>query len=210
MFNISEFSKYLKAERKKAKLTLEQLGEKINVSRQTISSWEKGITSPSVHDLLCLCEVFNCDYGYMVGEYSCKRREHTDIHEKTGLTEESIKALEMLSLVEESNYMKIVNSLLSNPLFISSIQTASEYLSFAGDYTNLRKCSREAKKCFNDESFHDFYSEASKIIKNNHGKGYLELNISEICTLYRLSAHEQLRSAFDEVLKGAVKGGTNN
>lgn len=34
--------------RKKEKLTQEQLSEKLNVSRQTLSNWEKGATNPDI------------------------------------------------------------------------------------------------------------------------------------------------------------------
>ena len=45
--------------RKKCGLSQEQLGEKINVTRQTISNWELGETSPNPEQLKLLSKVLN-------------------------------------------------------------------------------------------------------------------------------------------------------
>ena len=45
--------------RKKSGLSQEQLGEKINVTRQTISNWELGETSPNPEQLKALSKELN-------------------------------------------------------------------------------------------------------------------------------------------------------
>ena len=45
--------------RKESKLSQEQLAEKINVTRQTISNWELGETSPNPEQLKLLSKVLN-------------------------------------------------------------------------------------------------------------------------------------------------------
>ena len=45
--------------RKKAKLSQEQLAEKIEVTRQTISNWELGETNPDIVQAKRIAEVFN-------------------------------------------------------------------------------------------------------------------------------------------------------
>ena len=45
--------------RKKNGLSQEQLGEKVNVTRQTISNWELGSTSPNPEQLKLLSNVLN-------------------------------------------------------------------------------------------------------------------------------------------------------
>ena len=45
--------------RKKNNLTQEQLGEKLGVSRQTISKWELGETFPDLKDSLNISQLFN-------------------------------------------------------------------------------------------------------------------------------------------------------
>ena len=45
--------------RKKYGLSQEQLGEKLEVTRQTISNWELGETSPNPEQLVFLSKIFN-------------------------------------------------------------------------------------------------------------------------------------------------------
>lgn len=44
--------------RKKMNLTQEQLANKLDVTRQTISNWESGITSPDINQALSLAKIF--------------------------------------------------------------------------------------------------------------------------------------------------------
>ncbi|MBP5242684.1 MAG: helix-turn-helix transcriptional regulator [Clostridia bacterium] len=54
--------------RKKAGLSQEELGDKIGVSRQAVSRWELGTTTPELDKLLLLSEVFNCSLDELVGK----------------------------------------------------------------------------------------------------------------------------------------------
>ena len=44
--------------RKSSNLSQEELADKLNVSRQTVSKWELGVSSPDFDKILPLCEVF--------------------------------------------------------------------------------------------------------------------------------------------------------
>lgn len=99
MYNQLELGKKISDERNKLGDSLEAFSQKINITRQTLSRWEKGEgVGPSVIDLLRMCEVFHCDFGYMVGEYDCRTREATDICKQTGLSESAV-----FSLIELNN-----------------------------------------------------------------------------------------------------------
>lgn len=54
------FSENLQFYRKRENITQEQLAEKMEVSRQTISKWEAGTTYPEMEKLLLLCDMFSC------------------------------------------------------------------------------------------------------------------------------------------------------
>lgn len=56
---IMEFKEKLLELRKKNGYSQEELGYKINVTRQTISNWELGITTPELNKIIELAEVFN-------------------------------------------------------------------------------------------------------------------------------------------------------
>lgn len=53
--------------RKSKGLSQEKLAEKVNVSRQTISNWELGETSPNPEQLLILSEVFLVSVDELLG-----------------------------------------------------------------------------------------------------------------------------------------------
>lgn len=54
-------------ERKRLKLTQEQLAKKLNTSRSNVANWENGQNMPSV-DLIIKCsDIFRCDIKYLAG-----------------------------------------------------------------------------------------------------------------------------------------------
>lgn len=82
-------------ERKAIGWSMEAVATHIGTTRQSISKWENGQGEPTVYDLLRLCNLFDCDLGYLLCEegYSCKTRKATDIKAATGLSEYSIISL---------------------------------------------------------------------------------------------------------------------
>ncbi len=70
-------------------------------NRIPISRWENGKAAPPLEDLMKLCEIFECDIGYMMGEYEEKHRDTAEAVENTGLSEEAIDVL-----IEENKRVK--------------------------------------------------------------------------------------------------------
>lgn len=60
--------KNLQILRKITNMTQEELAEKLNVSRQTISKWELGAILPEIEKLIDLCELFNCSVDQLLRE----------------------------------------------------------------------------------------------------------------------------------------------
>lgn len=56
--------------RKKENITQEQLAEKIGVSRQTISKWELGETSPDIKQAKKLANIFQININELVGNFN--------------------------------------------------------------------------------------------------------------------------------------------
>ena len=106
MKNIYDFQKIgdrIKQERAKAK-TLSSIGEaksmtqtdlagELGVTRQTVAKWERGDDMPPLEKCLKLCNLFECELGYLLCEYDCKTRTATDIQGITGLSEQAIEFL---------------------------------------------------------------------------------------------------------------------
>ena len=124
----------IKAERNAADLSMENLAERINVTRNTIAAWErqeeeKGGRIPPLSDLLKMCDVFECELGYLLGEYDCKTRAATDIHAETGLNEEAIKLLKGVSQLCPSPILRTVNMVLTHNDF-SVLDAIHNYLNY--------------------------------------------------------------------------------
>ena len=63
-----KFGDNLKLLRKNKKLSQEELAEKMNVSRQSVSKWETGEAYPEINNILQLCKVFNCKINDLVND----------------------------------------------------------------------------------------------------------------------------------------------
>lgn len=118
MNNTRELGARIKEQRKALGYNLEELAPQIGISRQTLAKWENGQgNGPTVNDLLRMCELFNCDFGYLVGEYTCKKRESTDIQAETGLSDSGIDTLRSL----DPRSKRFINDLLENPCELDKI-----------------------------------------------------------------------------------------
>jgi len=102
-YNQAEIAKRIKKHRMAARpsfpkgFTDIELGELLNVHRNTIASWEKqGGRIPQLADMLRMCKLFDCELGYLLGEHKLPTRETTDIHATTGLSKDAIENLKNL------------------------------------------------------------------------------------------------------------------
>ena len=85
----------IKVSRQEQGLTQEELANELYISaRQTIGKWEKGEAGGiTLQQLRGLCNLFNCEIGYIVGDYDTKRKATADASEETGLSNESVLSL---------------------------------------------------------------------------------------------------------------------
>lgn len=101
-YNYEAIGKRIKELRKEKKWSQDQLIEvlqnKVPIGRNTLSAIENGNAKHFELSLLTsLCEIFECEMGYLLCEYSCKTRVSTDIHALTGLSESAIGTLRNLT-----------------------------------------------------------------------------------------------------------------
>lgn len=121
------FVRKLREYRENMELTQDELGEKINRSQKTISSWETGRSEPTIGEFISLCNLFGCT----LADLSCtKEREIGDItiediivklqsldYDKTKMLYEKIKLLldvkrEQELLKKERDQMKMEKDLM--------------------------------------------------------------------------------------------------
>lgn len=95
-YDLEKIGKIIRDERKKHKWTQKKLGAMLNVSGKQISNYENGVLLPPQDMLLKIAALFNCEYGYILGEESYRDRSklNTAICESVGLTSEAVNALQ--------------------------------------------------------------------------------------------------------------------
>lgn len=62
------FGKRLKELRKNAKMTQQELGDQINVTKVSICCYENGVRIPSLETLIDLANLFNVSLDYLIGQ----------------------------------------------------------------------------------------------------------------------------------------------
>ena len=63
-----KFGENLRNLRKSKNITQEELSEKVNVSRQSVSKWETGEAYPEMNNILELCKIFHCNINDLVND----------------------------------------------------------------------------------------------------------------------------------------------
>lgn len=134
-YSAEKIGKIIKKERLKLNWSQEALGKELGQKSgaKQISKYENG-TLPPIEVLLKLCEIFNCELGYLLGEenYSSGTKINTSINNLLGLSNESIDSIKhitgtqkkCINFGEESEtYRNIINRFISNQSFISLIES---------------------------------------------------------------------------------------
>lgn len=66
MIEAQKVGKRIKQNREQANLTQDALAQRLNVSRQSISKWEKGESLPDIDRLVQMSEIFNISLDMLV------------------------------------------------------------------------------------------------------------------------------------------------
>jgi len=115
--------KMIRERRKEKKITQEALAEKVGVSAKQISSYENGHQYPPMDMLFKLCEVLDCDLGYLLGQEDYKEGTllETCIINTTGLTSESLGTIIAIKKFMHGRYLPSLNKLLSDKSALFSV-----------------------------------------------------------------------------------------
>lgn len=112
-YNQNEIGKRIKSERLALKLSqtefLKQLNYAEQSTRQYVGKWEKGEVLPSLDIMFKMCELFDCELGYLLCQHDCKTNVATDVQKETGLSESAIRKLRNIYNV----YPEIITETLS-------------------------------------------------------------------------------------------------
>ena len=71
---MATYSERIKELRNQAGWSQLQLAEKLNLSKQTISQYERGVRKPDQDNLIALCDIFNVSSDYLLGKVDVTMR----------------------------------------------------------------------------------------------------------------------------------------
>ena len=120
--------KIIKKERDNRCWSQKTLGDKLGVSGKQISNYESGVLMPPMDILIEMCEVFDCELGYILNEesYANGTKLMTAISDKLGLDAASVSSIITITGKEKScvNFgyeseknRRILNQFFSSPAF---------------------------------------------------------------------------------------------
>ena len=88
--------------RRSAKMSQENLAEKVGVSRQSVSKWENGDAYPEMENILKICKIFHCKINDLI---------HEDIQDIDSLDEE-IKMKVVKLEKEKQKKLKVISKII--------------------------------------------------------------------------------------------------
>ena len=119
-------SENLKTIRKQKGLSQEELAIRLNVVRQTISKWEKGISVPDSDMLIRLAEILEVNVGDLLG----KKIEEED--KRDALTEQLVRINEQLAIRNRRSklILKIIAAVISVFIILNLLPVLMNMISF--------------------------------------------------------------------------------
>lgn len=192
-YNKEEIGKIIRNKRTNSlNWSQEALGKEVGVTGKQISNYEKGILTPPIDVLFKLCELFDCELGYLLGEedYTSGTKLNTSINNKLGINTNSINAIRNITGNKRScihfgydsnDFIRILNNILSSPYFRSLIESIYE----------LDHCLRESDQVWID-------------LDNKYGKEVLskaQEYLNSSIDYYHDDTSEQLSDIYYEAIK---------
>ncbi len=108
--------------RKKNMLTQEELAEKLCVSRQTITKWEKGFISPSLEYLIDLSEIFGVTIDHLIKDDDCHSENIKPINNQ--------KLAFFITKAKKSTYAAKTNKIKSSKIGAHEYSYQDEYFQY--------------------------------------------------------------------------------
>lgn len=136
-YNTEKIGKTIESERKKLGYSQERLGKELGVVGKQISNYERGKTLPPTDVFFKMCDIFNCELGYLLGErdYLKGTKIKTLVSQETGLNIEALNVIKTITGTERScinwgyeseKYRRVLNKLLISVEFIDFVKALGD------------------------------------------------------------------------------------
>lgn len=140
-------------------------------SRQSVGNWENGVRIPSLDLLLKMCDIFECEIGYLLCEFDCKTKEETDIQKATGLSNKSIRRLFLFrTRNKETNafiFNSPINAIIEHDSFVELIEAIKKHIwSFNHNHYRIDETNEDVQEALSNT----FNCEPEEL------RGYIEMS----------------------------------
>lgn len=203
-YNFQEIGERIRKLRKGKYKNQEDFGDALRemdvpISRNTISGIENGVEGKfSLDLLLACCKLFNCDIGYLLGEYGdCKTRDEQFILDETGLSAQSVERLLSKFSTPQNVFL---DALISSESFFEIDDLFYQYEAY------IRRCNRHTAwfvETQKELERLDSDSEEAALLRDKLGKGLITSGTMEMSII---ALEYQISLCFSEILKEYRKG----
>ena len=122
-----ELAKHLQSLRKKANMSQEDLAEQLHISRQAVSKWEQGQSTPDVETCLKLCELLKVTPNQLLLGFDTPK-EHTPKTKNSHWDILFIVSSVFLMLVCVCGTIMLIYNLYNGQIFEPSIHTLATFM----------------------------------------------------------------------------------
>jgi transcriptional regulator with XRE-family HTH domain len=95
-FDRKLFGKRLKQLREEKKMTQEELGKALGITRNAISGYENGTREPDIEKLIVLSDIFECTLDYLTSKSDSKETMHYVAIDKSKLKDINVDDLDLI------------------------------------------------------------------------------------------------------------------
>ena len=209
-----KFNEKLIELRKKEGLSQEELGYKLNVTRQTVSKWELGQTTPEMEKLVEMSKIFNVSVDELVNEKEVTSTEKTVIEdqeiEEGGSKENKVKFIIIAILL-----VVLVCIVIKMVMGFSSLNKTTEKQGFFDKFfSTVDKLSSQQQNIIGDSegNVQGMMGNAEEIFNNVQGimgNAFGQVNITRFNATLELYKGSQkgasVKRLFDEVITSNKK-----
>lgn len=152
MFDIIKFGTYISKLRKSADMTQSELADKINLTRQAISKYERGDSFPDISILLLIAEEFGVSVESLIyGGEPTKSEAEMLLYQSTGRYTSIDELMNIAPFLKPSVLDKFTERMKKQGIDISHLAELSEYMNSKSvvellDSTNVDKLDEELLK----------------------------------------------------------------
>ncbi len=132
-YNPKEIGKRIAERRRVLGLTQTDIANRLDFSAKQISTYESGKAIPPVNTLIKLCDILNCEFGYLMGDpdYSTPAKIEAAIRTEIGLNSDAMHSLADITRLERkysylenppSDSINAINKFICSPYFAAFIE----------------------------------------------------------------------------------------